>query len=60
LSDHLDDNPSLRPKIPEAVMRAYDEAVVVAGDETKLGEAAFPSSSPWSFDEMMNPDFWPN
>ncbi len=59
LTDHLSDNPSLRAKIPEAILRAYDEAVVIAGDETKLGEAAFPQSPPWSFDEIMNPDFWP-
>jgi len=59
LADHLSDNPSLRLKIPEAISRAYAEAVVIAGDETKLGEAAFPQSPPWSFDEIMNPDFWP-
>jgi hypothetical protein len=60
LSDHLDDNPSLKPQVPMAVERAYREAVVVAGDETKLGEAAFPAASPWSFDEIMNPDYWPD
>ena len=59
LADHLDDNPSLKPLVPQALDRAYTEALVVAGDETKLGEAAFPPTPPWSFDEIMNPDFWP-
>jgi hypothetical protein len=59
LSDHLDDNPSLKPRIPLALERAYREATVVAGDETKLGEAAFPPTCPWSFDDILNPDFWP-
>ena len=59
LTDHLADNPSLRPKIAEAVSRGYREALVVAADETKLGEAVFPPVCPWSFDEIMNPDFWP-
>ena len=59
LADHFDDNPSLKPRIPEALHRAYRDAVVVAGDETKLGEAAFPQICPWSFDEILNPDFWP-
>ena len=60
LSDHLDDNPSLKPQIPVAIERAYREAVVVAGDETKLGEDAFPATCAWSFDEIMNPNFWPD
>ncbi len=59
LSDHLDDNPSLKPRIPLALERAYREATVVAGDETKLGEAAFPPACPWSFDDILNPEFWP-
>ena len=60
ISDHLVDNPSLKPKIPEAVSRAYDEAVIVAADETKLGEAVFPTICPWSFDEILNSGFWPD
>ena len=56
---HLDDNPSLRPLLPGALDDAYADARIVAADETGLTEAAFPSSSPWSFDEIMNPDFWP-
>jgi hypothetical protein len=60
LADHLEDNPSLKPLIPKAVANAYEDARVVAGDETKLGDAAFPPTSPWSFDEVMNPAYWPD
>lgn len=60
LADHLDDNPSLKPLIPAALASAYGDARVVAGDETKLGEAAFPTTSPWSFDDVINPDYWPD
>ena len=59
LADHLTDNPSLKSKIAEAMSRAYEEAVVIAADETKLGEAAFQADCPWSFDEIMGADFWP-
>ena len=59
LADHLTDNPSLKSKIAEAMSRAYEEAVVIAADETKLGEAAFQADYPWSFDEIMDADFWP-
>ncbi|MGO9743593.1 MAG: DUF29 domain-containing protein [Roseiarcus sp.] len=59
LADHLGDNPSLEPKIPEAVSRAYEEAVVIAGDETKLGEAAFPPVCPWPAESVLDDAFWP-
>ena len=59
LERHLEDNPSLKPLIPRAVADAYGDALIVAGDETGLGDAAFPQACPWSFDEIKNPDFWP-
>jgi hypothetical protein len=60
LSDHLEDNPSLRPRIPDAMTSAYGDARIVAGDETKLGETAFPETAPWLFDDVMNIDYWPD
>ena len=60
LADHIEDNPSLKPLIPRAMASAYGDARIVAGDETKLGEAAFPDVCPWSFDDVMNPDYWPD
>ena len=60
LADLLEDNPSLRPQIPIALARAYREAVVVAGDESKLGRTAFPIETPWNFEEALNPDYWPD
>lgn len=60
LEDHLTDNPSLKSLIPGALIRGYRNARVVAGDETKLGDAAFPATSPWSFEEVIDPDYWPN
>jgi hypothetical protein len=59
LERHLSDNPSLKPRLPQALADAYRDAVVIAGDETKLGETGFPQDSPWSFEEVQNPDFWP-
>jgi hypothetical protein len=59
IADHLSDSSSLKPKIPEALARAYREALVVAGDETKLGAAAFPAACPWTFDEITDLEFWP-
>ena len=59
LSVHLKDNPSLRPKIPEAIEQAYGNAVIEAASETGLPEATFPVTCPWTFDQLMSEGFWP-
>jgi hypothetical protein len=35
----------------------WSDAVAKASEETGLGE--FPESCPWTFDQIMNPEFWP-
>ena len=59
LSDHLKDNPSLKPRIPTAMERAYRYALIEAAKETGLPVKTFPSVCPWSYDRAMNADFWP-
>ena len=59
LVDHLEDNPSLKPLIGGAVDKSYRDAVLKAMLETGLPESTFPKTCPWSFDQMMDPDFWP-
>ncbi len=58
LVDHLEDNPSLKPLIGNVVDKAYRDAVLKSMLETGLPESVFPKICPWSFDEMMDPDFW--
>jgi Domain of unknown function DUF29 len=48
----LADNPGLKPRLDEAIERAYEEAVVGAAKETGLHEDAFPPTCPYSFEEM--------
>ncbi|MGB8843637.1 MAG: DUF29 domain-containing protein [Aliidongia sp.] len=57
---HLKDNPSLKAIIPDALRDAYAVAVVEAERETDLDEAIFPTACSWSFDQIMNADFWPS
>lgn len=59
LVDLLGDNPSLRPKLPEAVEQAYRYARRQAAAETKLPEQTFPAVCPWTVEQAMDPDFWP-
>ena len=58
LVDHLEDNPSLKPLIGSAIDKAYRHAVLRSMLETGLPESVFPKICPWSFDEMMDPEFW--
>ncbi|KAA0574566.1 DUF29 domain-containing protein [Azospirillum sp. B21] len=59
LTSHLQDNPSLKAKLREAIQEAYVKAVITAAGETDLPESTFPEACPWTFEQMMDPSFWP-
>jgi hypothetical protein len=48
----------LKPRLSEFFHKACKAAVNLARAETNLDK--FPASSPWSFDQAMDDDFWPN
>ena len=56
---HLADNPSLRSQVDAVTASAYGDATLEAERETGLPESAFPAECPWSFQEIMNEEFWP-
>jgi hypothetical protein len=60
LDDHLRDNPSLKSQIAGAMEVAYRRAVVDATTGTDLPKSTFPRSCAWTYDEIMDPDFWPD
>ncbi len=57
--DHLRDNPSLRPQLPDALEKAHRDAILEAAEETKLGESVLPPRFPWSLDVIIEAGFWP-
>ena len=57
---HLADNPSLKALQTQALADSYRLAVIGARRETGLGAAIFPQTCPWSFDETIDTDFWPD
>ena len=59
LEDHLNDNPSLRAQITQAMRDAYRVALVEAERETGLARSTFPAGCPFVFEQAMSPDFWP-
>src|SRR5436305_6017814 len=48
----LDDNPSLRPRIQEAILKAYASARRQAIRETQLAAATFPETCPYDWKDI--------
>lgn len=57
IEDVLADNPGLKPRIAEAIARAYRRARIEAAKETGLETKAFPETCPYSFAEMTSRPF---
>jgi hypothetical protein len=55
----LEDNPSLRSKLPELFAKAYQLARKEAARETKLPLASFPEASPCSIEQCLDPQYLP-
>jgi hypothetical protein len=59
LVDHLDDNPSLGPLLPQALASAYRDARLEAAAETGLALTTFPVDCEWSVERALDGAFWP-
>jgi hypothetical protein len=59
LADHLDDNPSLKSQLDQVLRSAYRRAANEAAVETGFERGVFSADCPYTFDEAMRPDFWP-
>ncbi|MGE3146207.1 DUF29 domain-containing protein [Pseudorhodoplanes sp.] len=53
VDDVLTDNPGLKPRIPEAIARAYRKTRLDAAKETGLDDSAFPKTCPYDFEAIM-------
>ncbi len=56
---HWEDNPSLKNKLNEIIARAYKIALSKAARETSLDKKTFPSECLYSFEQIMNDEFYP-
>jgi hypothetical protein len=52
-------NPSLKPKIPDAIKDGFEDAIILASKETELDEKTFPAECPYTFDQIMDDQFYP-
>ncbi len=56
----LDDNPSLRGYPVEHLRGAFDRARLDAARETGIDFTLFPRASPFTIDQVLDPDFLPS
>jgi len=59
IAEHLDDNPSLKPLVPQALASAYRSARRDAVAETGLAGPTFADACPWTVEEVLDSGFWP-
>lgn len=55
----LEDNPGLTARLHGLYAGAYHRARIAAAGETGREESDFPERPPFTFEEAMNPDYWP-
>jgi hypothetical protein len=53
----IEDNPGLKPRIGEAITRAYRKTCVEAARETGLDEDQFPARCPYDWDAIVSREF---
>lgn len=59
VTDLLEDNPSLKPYLEEALHKAYLKGIELAVAETNLPNRIFPTECPYSLSEILNMHFYP-
>jgi len=56
---HIDDNPSLKNVLDETIAKAWQGALIKAEHETGFGVSTFPAQCPWTFEQAIDDEFWP-
>ena len=59
IADLLEQSPSLRRTAPDALQARYALAREHASVQTRLPLATFPETCPWTPEQVLNTDFWP-
>jgi hypothetical protein len=55
----LKQSPSLKHKLNESLEAAYSDAIIAAERETQISRNVFPDTCPWTFEQIMDTDFYP-
>ena len=57
---HLEDNPSLKDKLEETLIKAYNLAIDKAARDTSLPAKDFPIECPYRLEQIINEEFYPD
>ena len=52
-------NPSLKSKLDEAFTDAYGDARLIAMRETGINKSVFPNACPFTLEQTLNDNYWP-
>ncbi len=55
----LEENPSLAAKLDERMAKAYVKSLLLAARETGLSKSTFPHACPFSAEQLLSEDYWP-
>ncbi|MCL1473769.1 DUF29 domain-containing protein [Argonema antarcticum] len=55
----LEENPSLKPYLPEAKEKTYQDGLDLAVQETSLSYKIFPSECPYDLEQVLDSKFFP-
>lgn len=55
----LEENPSLASKLDERMAKAYVKSLLLAARETGLSKSTFPPACPFSAEQLLSEDYWP-
>jgi len=55
----LQESPSLKPYLPDAISEVYKYALKLATDETSLSQESFPQECPYSLEKILDFEFFP-
>lgn len=56
----LEMSPSLKPQLEMLLLKAYPKSVAIAIRETGLPNTTFPVTCPYTIQELLDEDFYPN
>ncbi len=59
IQDLLEDSPSLKHKLPAEFNRAYARAILKAEKETNLPHKTFPQDCPYTLEQVLDEQFYP-
>jgi hypothetical protein len=60
VKDSLDDNPGIRQFLTELLLKAYKRACLDAMLQTGLDKKTFPKECPYTFEQLMDDEFYPD